>query len=302
MADNPIVEHTFAEAEDFLAALRPSADLWKADPGAWVFRGHADSTWRLLPSQNRRASLERYFGPKYRGDGLYCNPDASDLGKLMVEFVYALDRAGHRVPGPDRFKMEEIAEKVAAGMPDGLTHELVALAQHNDLPTYLLDWTRHAATAAYFAASETANLRGELEGEIEVWGLKRDMIEGASAGQIDGHGVRLHVSTPPLRGNANLHAQGGLFTYSIHRPDRDAPAADDVVRAMASANVFPVPVMHRLRLPQKRAGGLLYLLSHDPVTGGSLFPGYGGVARDVRDRMRFPEPLRQRLLRLNARR
>jgi FRG domain len=311
MADAVMVEHPFTQPEDFLAALRPSAKPWTTDPTSWVYRGHADSTWRLLPSQNRRASLARHFGAKYGGDGPYCQPEPSDLGALMVEFVHALNRAGYRVPAPDRFDLDQVAEKVKGGQPDAHTHEVIALAQHHELPTYMLDWTRYATIAAYFAASEIANLQGELKGQIEVWGLHKTMIQNAGqGGQVpvprhDGSTqtipAKLHVSAPPLRANPNLHAQGGLFTFITH-PNLPAGVLLDtamVVEAMAAPNRFSEPAMHRLTLPQSKAGELLFLLSHDRVTGAAMFPGYGGVVRDVRDRMHYPNGIRERVLRLN---
>jgi hypothetical protein len=229
----------------------------------------------------------------------------------MVEFVHALNRAGYRVPAPDRFELDQVAEKVKGGQPDSHTHEVIALAQHHELPTYMLDWTRYATIAAYFAASEVATLRRARDGNIEVWGLHKTMIANAEQhGQFpyarhDGSPapfpVKLHVSTPPLRANPNLHAQGGLFTYVTH-PNLPAGVlldADVVVQAMAAPNRFSEPALHRLTLPQSEAGELLFLLSHERVTGGAMFPGYGGVVRDVRDRMQYPNGIRERMLRLN---
>lgn len=289
MADDAIVRHhPFETAADFLAALRPGHPLWGDDPGTWVFRGHADSRWLLLPSENRRASLAPYFGTKYRGVDPYCTPDPADLGALAVRFVHALNRAGYPVPGVGRFTIEEIAEKVKAGRPSAHVHELIALAQHHGLPTYMLDWSRHSNVAAYFAASETVHLPGELTGEIEVWALNSEVgAEWLSHGSIGGDRVRLHLSAPPRVGNANLHAQSGLFTYGIYPAAAGLRTADEMARAMALVNKVPFPVMHRLRLPQSQAGAVLRLLSFEPVTGGTLFPGVGGVVRDVRDRARF---------------
>jgi hypothetical protein len=46
----------FTKAEDLLAALRPASPLWGPNPWRWVFRGHADASWQLLPSVNGQAS------------------------------------------------------------------------------------------------------------------------------------------------------------------------------------------------------------------------------------------------------
>ena len=293
MSDDAIAEHPFASAEEFLAALRPGNALWKADPGAWVFRGHADANWLLVPSQNRRASLAAYFGTKYRGEDPYCVPDPADLGALMEKFVYALDRAGHVIPGKGIFTIEKIAEKVRSGQPDADTHEVVALAQHHELPTYMLDWTRHSNFAAYFAASETAKLPGDLTGKIEVWALQSKIVDGMtrSRSRIGETPVRLLFSTPPRGGNPNLHARKAASSRTPRPlPGKDGPifSADQVVRAMAEGSGFSGAVMRRMTLAQSEAGQVLHLLSHEPVTGASLFPGVAGVVRDVRDRAALP--------------
>jgi hypothetical protein len=286
MAETVVAEHRFEAAEEFLAALRPSHPLWKANPAWWLYRGHADLRWRLLPSGNRRSALGEYFATKYRGDGFYCEPDPLDLGALMVQFVHALDRAGY--PVPSKFRIEKLAEKLTGGYPESQTDEVMALAQHYGLPTYMLDWTRHSTFAAYFAASETARLTTDLTGDIEVWALNRDVDsnrKGVMYGMLDDSAVRLFVSMPPRAGNQNLHAQGGAFTFSsyftMHGKIRPA---DEIVEAMVGANIFTLPVMHRLKLPQREAGKLLRLLAFEPVTGGTMFPGIAGVVRDVRDR------------------
>jgi hypothetical protein len=83
-------------------------------------------------SRNRRAVLARYFGTKYEGSGPYFQPEPTDPGALMAEFVYGLDRAGYPVPGVGAFdyKFEEIANQAKTGIPRPRTHEVAALAQH----------------------------------------------------------------------------------------------------------------------------------------------------------------------------
>jgi hypothetical protein len=241
-------------------------------------------------------ALGAYFGTKYEGDGTYCRPDPADLGAVLVQFARALDRAGYQVPGTPLLTIEQVVASVESGRPeasDSGTHELIALAQHYGLPTYLLDWTRHAAIAAYFAASDTANLPGELDGELEVWALNTFVVTEKSHnpyGLIDGIPIGLDVSSPLRAGNPNLHAQGGVFTFTKNQDGTvSLRSADEVVCATAERNPsWALPVMHRFRLPQREAGRLLWLLTFEPVTGGALFPGLSGVVRDVRDGRRFP--------------
>jgi hypothetical protein len=63
---------------------------------------------------------------------------------------------------------------------------------------------------------------------------------------------------------------------------------DELLALSAEEQPFEHPVLYKLTLPRSEAGALLKWLAHEAVTGASLFPGLDGVARDVRDRRRWP--------------
>lgn len=60
---SPIEEIHFETAPDFLDYLQPRRPHWfptdASDP-EWVFRGHADSRWRLIPSAMRTDWFDRF--------------------------------------------------------------------------------------------------------------------------------------------------------------------------------------------------------------------------------------------------
>ena len=43
-------------ADSFLEQLGPQSPLWQPDPAKWIFRGQADSAWKLLAKAHRGLS------------------------------------------------------------------------------------------------------------------------------------------------------------------------------------------------------------------------------------------------------
>jgi len=295
--DEVVKEVSYDSAERFLDALRSTAEPWRSRPGAWIFRGHADAQWKLVPSLNRRAHLRKFLPdvPEPTKDELYWEPTYGDALGLLNDFKGALDRAGFPVPGAQATAHASFVEE--RYIFDAQTQELAALAQHHGIPTWLVDWTRYGTIAAYFAASDVVHAPA-ADGLLAVWALNTVDGESPSA-RMSLFDERVHVLSiveSPRAGNPNLHAQAGLFTFG--RKFAMTPAysdkvalvsVDELVAASAEEHDLKVPLFYKYTLPRSEAGALLKWLAHEPISGASLFPGLDGVARDVRDRRRWPK-------------
>lgn len=267
--------------EAFLEQLSPQHPLWQPDPTAWIFRGQADSRWKLIAKAHR--------GPDaYKGLGLdtvLAEPGLADRinqknaeDDLLERFRAAIDFAGLPIPienptlSRSTTKIRGMYEVNRSAIP------LLALAQHYGLPTSLLDWTRQATIAAYFAATDAAK-HEDRTSSIVVWALRTAAIEsGVYASSI-------RLETAPMASNPNLRAQAGLFTYLS---DGDLVTVDKYLETANSRfpelkNRVPLPWMRKLTLPIVQAVSLLRLLSYSGIHGASMYPGYGGVVRQLRE-------------------
>jgi len=106
---------------------------------------------------------------------------------------------------------------------------------------------------------------------------------------IEWRGGELKLVTAPGAGNQNLRAQEGVFTLldQLCGPDAPVPTTsiDELVKSLQGSGVVAT-LLHRFVLPAKDAWMLLYLLAAEGVSASSVWPGYGGVAREVGELLR----------------
>lgn len=297
----PIIYRDFDNAESFLSALRGSAREWgEGWLSDWVFRGHGDSAWKLIPAACRnnpsielvqnyyrnwvnsefikeQSAIPSTMKPEYIIDVLLLQAAESELVQLFAEAARdaglptpALDTlrtASYIVQNPKNWDWHWVSEREV---------EIFALAQHHGVPTRLLDWTRHPWTAAFFAAQECFNhVQGLTKGErrsqrIAVWALNERRLQERD--EIN----RYH---PNRAENAYLRAQDGLFTFdrgamSTYMNHGFWPALEDRL----AHRLEDYPVLQKLTLSAQHVPELLRLLYREKMTPHFLMPSYRSAA------------------------
>jgi hypothetical protein len=306
---NPLAESTFVrargasydrvpcrDADHLLTLVDPRGPHFGSTPlpNRWIFRGQKHSAWQLLPSAFRLSTLQKWLG---------CGAvDHPNLDQIRMEFIQlfrffeSADRAGLPLP-EDSQATRRILHGVRTALaapsgklswpPDELL-SLLALAQHNGIPTRLLDWTRDPKIAAYFAAVNAAEKLHEDPGQsiddhMCVWAMSLNVFHRAFQSDLpctEG----FYLITAPTAANENLRAQRGVFV--LHRPKGEI----DFGPRFTCTPVEEKPELDgettaliQFTLPVHEAPRLLRLLAKDGICGAGLFPSYEGAAKAARE-------------------
>jgi hypothetical protein len=204
-------------------------------------------------------------------------------------FVDHCDSTGLPIPNDSpEFRNEFLNQNAPAGpgrafietgrWPAPELYGLLALGQHYQLPTRLLDWSTRSYVAAYFAISDALSMPEHAAPErLAVWAL--DIERQALFHE-------LKVVQVPGSNNANLAAQGGMFTLLEQHGSRGVPFVGETAldRYFEGKPLLPAALM-KVTLPVSEAYKALRLCGLYGVTGAALFPGYGGAARATEDDM-----------------
>jgi hypothetical protein len=301
-----IREESFTSALDFIRALSPLDSRWGERPDRWIFRGHADASWPLNPVVFREDSSFEIGGGESIAPRETHGEQVKLEGRLIRLFALGVDDQGSDLPNEAAFgivdwlemdKRIQQATTESGVWPPPELQPVFALAQHYGVPTRLLDWSLQGRVAAYFAAAgaRRRERRGEPPESLAVWAY--DHSNAQESGLWSGASTWPVIVKVPRFQNANLNAQGGVFTL-VANPDVRAsdagrlPALDELIEARVD-ELGPKPkagpVLWKLSLPLEQAGEALRRLRWERISATHLFPGYDGVVEGIRERALWDE-------------
>lgn len=216
------------------------------DGGRWVFRGQSQS-FKLLPKIARNNA----------GNDWHLTEAA-----LLQEFKRRATSLG-----------------VASQMTEW---ELLSLGQHHGVPTRLLDWTRSALIALWFATREAWH--DSWNSDSIVWMMQledADLIDPHTTKEspYDGKGTRFFE---PLHVSPRITAQEGLF--SVHRFSK----AESRFVTLDS-NIKYRDRLCSVRIKKASRPRVLKELSTLGVHAASVFPDLAGVAEYLTAKYQFAD-------------
>lgn len=297
-------------AETFLRTLSRSNSIWWSGTDKslqWIFRGHRDSSWKLLPVAHR---------PKGHGNKLWRLIDV--LRKLplipitltdfdLQEFnVHSLTQAnaifawcsaelealhqfcelantlGLPVQIPTYSSPLKIGQLHTTVVSHRLPSDMLALAQHHGIPTRLLDWTDDPIIATFHAANSTTT--SFAPNELAVWALSKQNLPQYT---FD-NGKRKHTYDPitfvnPARHmNPFLMAQRGVLTdvYFANRYYLEYGQWPDLETVFANAKAAS-PSLRKFVLKSSHIPELKILLRREGYSTARIMPSLDNVASEV---------------------
>ena len=259
MVDIVLPEVQCSTAKEFLHTLSPIGHHFENEllNSPWLFRGQAKD-WPLIPSLFRKDSSAKKLIKSFT------NRDIDDISNLflverdlIVEFFEIADNRGLIIPDDSQElrnfieTVKKLDDHVRNGDWKGRIKDkalsLMALAQHYGVPTRLLDWTRQAYFAAFFAAEGASNLIEidliESNNRLVVWAFYFPDL--GKQEEDDKKYDPIRFVTAPKATNTNLKAQQGIFTLlnSIYLRDFSSEkftgyALSDLVSSMSEIQYF----------------------------------------------------------------
>jgi len=246
----------------------------------WVFRGHADSSWKLEPTIQRRMTRLENAGasPGFAGD----------TEKYVVE---QFQRRAHQY------------HPYLRNLPrDVHSLEWLALMQHHGEPTRLLDCTKSPYVGAFFAAADADPQKDSAVWVIDARWLKAkalsmlkssrpnlsDLSEQSRLGYppdfdrifLDPSREKDSVVAPiePFTMDERLTIQQGIFLCST---TLFWPFEMTLKHMMEASPERPPGILQRLVVRPEARLGLLRELHRMNISHATLFPGFDGFARSL---------------------
>ncbi|MGV7105801.1 FRG domain-containing protein [Flavobacterium sp. U410] len=191
-------EYNFEDALTFLDAFDINiSELYQENNNPiftdYIYRGHKDSTWELLPSIYRKGINETE--QEYSGRiNIYKSGNGNLHGKevtAFVDFIKGMDSLGFDITD-ESFDLININNKISnfngtnyrihesQSFPKKEQLSELALAQHYGVKTRLLDFTENPLIAIFFASESCfpfEKLNKENTKRIGIWVIPKLLIE-----------------------------------------------------------------------------------------------------------------------------
>lgn len=305
-------------AQEFLGFLSLANPIWGTGLShPWLFRGHADEKWKLIPPSWRPQATE-FYDPLVRrfttlaarclkerhsaleNQDIYVELIAQSAAEIEAVngFGQLADTIGlpglgdHDLDISGKEYIERIANREKLDTGEFALSQVHALAQHHGVPTRLLDWTRRPETAAYFAVRE--HEKEQASDYVAVWALNWEDTVGRprtpNLAYFRSYSeAKLQLLLTASKNSEYMHAQQGLLIYhsagnQYYLEHGAWPAFEDAIEEMCKNTQVESPQLRKVLLPCSETNEVRRLLWRQGITEAHLMPSYDAVVRSLREK------------------
>ena len=238
-----IIEIGYDNLEDFLNGLMLENDFPIDLKKKCIFRGVSNYKYELIPNALRKEKDGNYVICRYIHQNLtkdYHSTNFKDIGCdnkeltlelqfkreffILFRFLDWADKSGLKVPvgmGIRKLLHSNINHPLKNHWPKSKYYEVIALAQHYNLPTCVFDWLYNYKISLYFSVKDVLyKNKCEITDGV-LWAFNYKHFEKESEYVIE-EGIKeeekpqLRFYRPQYFHNSNIKAQKGLFTFLIN--------------------------------------------------------------------------------------
>lgn len=296
---NTIEEIYYDDFIDFYKDMLPRGNLYS--PSKRIFRGQSSKSYTLLPSALRKDRLNELINAsgwiRYVDAQLTIKKQLELEIRSLTNFYKLAHSNGLNIPKieyisnryDDPFSYYSLLETEDVVWPHPDFIELMAIAQHNGIPTRMLDWTYDYNVALYFAALgackklESNNVNYKENDFITLWFLNiTDFL-------VVNNNTPIKFIVSNYCENKNIHAQRGILSYcpAIYKEFHSKNNKSDIDRTpienILQNSDIEIKDIKKIFIPAHNARRLLTYLRQLGYTTSRLFPGYKGVADELQE-------------------
>lgn len=261
--------------------------------------------------------FDKYGNPLSNKDSSYKAPEnklhIEKENYILLKFLNYADKSGLKVKteGLVRYLLHHnTCEPLDEYGTEFDILEITSLAQHYGLPTKAMDWSYDYKVSLYFAVKDilTEDVTDGL-----LWALNYKLVENPKYHDEDYH-INLNIYRPEYNTNPNLNAQKGLFTFLERYCDNYCLPLNELISLELNQNLRDRPmdpvygpittiptkitknntIFYKFIIPKEIKHEILKELYLDGYSEEYLFPGYNGVTKSIKNRLKLKEIYKQK--------
>ncbi|WP_036026936.1 FRG domain-containing protein [Leptospira noguchii] len=296
--------------EEVFSELSPANIRWD-EPflSKYIFRGQANESWQLIPKAIRKGTKFYTDDRTRKGDPLSQRTvrDQIELEfNLIYQFIEYSNLSGLYTPNDHSILKEfeftnfiDYLNRLGWGTmpwPAKEYYPILAMAQHYNLPTCLLDFTLNPFVALYFGAKSSLQLRRYNDSKFSVYAVNVDLPmltigdhkawwpeeKELFASRMKSR-TRYQFIQSTSYSNQNQTAQKGVF-LGLVRENRNSNGPVEILSVEDYINPEKEKSILKFNIEKKNAGKILKVLSKYSIDALHLFPGPYGISEFIKEK------------------